>query len=725
MRKQIAFLLLVLLTACSAAPSQDASLLGTPEMQSAYMPTATSSPISTPTVDAISTARMLIQFDQATGTAAAASTSTAYAVTSTQEAKSTEAFWVGVTLAVATQQATETQIAKTEIAGTSQASFATSQSPSQTALAATQVLEQDRLQAKRIGTWTYNVGTPLIVLILCGLLLYWLFSFIQNKKSMAKAEITQKTHVHADDKGRFPLVNGNDLAGGKLINPNLQYSPVLDPNAQEALTAEQSLANTANARQLEAIRVVAASSDLMKAASASAKRSDGNSPQNKPAQMPTSNIPITKPDQPILPLITNKIKPLALPDWSMMNNSWDGKQLPYGVGVNGLYSIDPMEEPHLLIVGRTRSGKSRYGLRTVAAAALTMGYQVLFLGKRVDFYPFENHPNAKIVGVDLYNEPTRYLETLRRVAMLMKKRDDYLTERRMSIWQQTGEPQLYVVLDEFSSAVKQLNAVKAGSGNLVSMMATALVQEGGKYGINIIQVVQDATGANVDISARRNMGRMVFRLSESISSDVALGMRINPDATQLPARHFFTTLGTTSEIALGAAFAPSDDEIREFLNDHSVTAHAPMTWLDGVIVEDEQGKKHVTSENSITTPDILRDAAGRPVSATLKAAYEQAAEEDELENRIAQVWLRVRDQDRKWTGWNGLEREIYGDVKNGARQVKIKKVIANIQGVSEGEINQEIGRLVESWIATTEPTTDGTTRSTTPNIGDLGLFPAS
>lgn len=229
MKKQLAFLFLVLLTACSAAP-QSGLMLGTPGQGVTRMPTATSSPISTPTVDAVATAKMVILFDQATGTAESAATSTSLAVTSTQEAKSTEAFWVGVTLQVSTAQAIDTKAARTEIAGTAQSAFATSQPPSQTALAATQVLEADQLKSKRIGTWAYNIGIPLAFLTLCGLVLYAFFAFIQGKKSLAKAEITQRSHIKPNDKGQFPLVNANELGGGRLINPNLQYSPTLDPS---------------------------------------------------------------------------------------------------------------------------------------------------------------------------------------------------------------------------------------------------------------------------------------------------------------------------------------------------------------------------------------------------------------------------------------------------------------------------------------------------------------
>ncbi len=183
------------------------------------------------------------------------------------------------------------------------------------------------------------------------------------------------------------------------------------------------------------------------------------------------------------------------------------------------------------------------------------------------------------------------------------------------------------------------------------------------------------------------MGRMVFRLSEPKASEIALGVR-DPSATDLPARHFFSSFGNGSaDITLGAAFAPTDNEIQDFLIDRPTAAHEPMNWVDGTIVADEKTQTTQTSSSDDS--------------------------ETATEEKIASEWLSMRDA-HKWSGWNSLERAVFGEVKNGARSVKIKRVVANLQGVDVTNVNAEIERLINSW---------GTTHSamtyTTPKNDDF------
>ena len=657
-------------------------------------PTATASVTSTPTPNQVQTALAVIQLDAATSTARSAATATAYSNTSTAEAKSTQAFWVGVTLSVATDQQMGTNVVNTSAAVTSQSNWETQQPPTQTALAATQQIEAIQLRSKSLSIWIWKLGGSLGGVAFVFLAIYGLWLTIAHFQKIGSAVVSEKKQIKPDSQGRFPILPETALEGGKLINPNLMHRAALDTKAPDTLTNDQALGNTVSARKLEMVRNVANSPAMARAAANIMK------PQPK-SEMPDANMQISKPDQ---ALLTSKLTPFALPDWSMLNNVWDGKLLPYGIGSNGLLLADPMEDPHWLLVGRTRSGKSRYGLRTVATAALTMGYQVLFIGKRVDFYPFEGHANAKIVGVDLLNDPGKYLETLRRVALLMKERDDYLTSRHLSMWQQTGLPQLFVVLDEFSSAVKQLNTMKSGAGNLVSSMATALIQEGGKYGLNIIQVVQDATGANVDISARRNMGRMVFRVSEQTASDVALGVRGDPSAVGLPARHFLSVIGNDTSVVYGAAFAPSDDEVKQFLQSRPVSAHAPMNWIEGDIVE---------SSVSAVTDGITRDAQGRQISQSLADAHSKA---DEV-IKIQDLYLGFINRKMR-PSLAEIERAVYGRT-GGSFHTNVKKAIADLEQVGVDELAGVIANRVQEWGATTQATTTASTTETMPKIGGI------
>ena len=575
---------------------------------------------------------------------------------------------VGTSTALMAVQLNSTQAKREQIAGTPTALVLT-----QTAYAPTQNAIEKTQRANTIFTYGSRVLGLVFLIALAGLIVIGLWRLIETWQF-------NNTRMKPNERGQFDIVPEKVIPGkaGNLVNANLQHRV---NSATDDLTAEQALGNKNFERMKEVEFAKAVQPIVNKQNNRTSSKGDGS--ESFPMQ--TSNIPMSKVE---LPALVKRQDVLALPDWSMLTNGWDGKKVPYGANANGLLLADPTNEPHWLIVGRTRTGKSRYGLRTIAASALTMGYQVLFIGKRVDFYPFETHPNAKIVGVDLYNNPMKYFETLRCVAMLMKERDDYLTERRMSIWQQTGRPQLYVVLDEFSSAVKQLNATKPGAGNLVSSMATALIQEGGKYGINVIQVVQDATGASVDISARRNMGRMVFRVSEQTASDVALGVRGNPSAVGLPIRHFLSVIGEDTGVVMGAAFAPSDEEVREFLSARPVTAHEPMDWIDGVASEVEERKPEPTAkpifENNEKTPQA----------------------------KIVDLWVAYLSR-QEVPSLAEIERQVYGKT-GGSYHNNVKKAIADFEGCAVDEVAGVIAQKVEEWQSTTLGTTTGATTAPTP-----------
>lgn len=719
--------LMILLSACGAvgqdpisfAPPDVKEQVAFPPALASSTPVATSTITPTPTPNAVQTALVVIEIDRATSTAAAAATSTQEARLSTQEARATEAFWVNVTLSVSTQQAYDRHIAETASAATAQANWKTQQPPTQTALAATQIIEQDQFNSKRWATWIGNVGGAIAGMAALAVLVYGFYGLIKWLQKRGDANIQDKSQIKPDPQGRYPVIPEDAIPGKtkRVVNPNLMHRSVLDPNGKDDLTTEQALSNTANARRLEMVRSVAASPAMKGIARDLMKRSDGNGTQ------PTNGVKITKPN---MPLLTHQQESLPLPDWSVLANSWDGKKLPYGVGTRGLLLADPAEEPHWLIVGRTRSGKSRYGLRTIAAAALTMGYQVLFVGEHVDFFPFEGHPNAKIVDIDLNNDPGKYLEILRRVSILMSERNSYLIEHRQSTWQQAGMPELYVVLDEFSSAIKQLNVFKSGAGNLVSTMATVLIQKGGKYGINVIQVAQDATGTNIDITGRRNMGRMVFRVSEQKSSDVALGVNGEPSAMGLPRRHFLSSIGDSPDITLGVAFAPSDEEIQAFLKERSVPAQPPMDWVDGIArnipIETKPISDPVDAETFLSS--LPKNEDGLPITIAQANARKQADEIIQREDKILSLYLDYLERKEK-PNLAAIAREVFdrknGESTGGTFYGTVAKVLADYERVSVEELAGKIAEHVAAWNATTSGATTG---ENVPGMPVPGPIPA-
>lgn len=105
-------------------------------------------------------------------------------------------------------------------------------------------------------------------------------------------------------------------------------------------------------------------------------------------------------------------------------------------------------------------------------------------------------------------------------------------------------------------------------------------------------------------------------------------------------------------------------------------------------------------------------------------AQEKTDAEIALEEKISSTWLALRET-KEWRGWNWIERAVYGEVKNGARSKKIKRVVAGLQGVEvenddklNAAINAEIDRLVATW-GTTHYATTATTGAKSPDSAGL------
>jgi hypothetical protein len=678
--------------------------LATPSANFSPTPVVT----STPTVDEVGTALAVIQIDRATSTARAASTATSFAITSTSEAQATNGFWVGVTLSIATERGNETKIANMESSQSTKSAHETEYPITRTAVSGTQVIEQTQLNSQIAATWVRNIGFAVSVVVFIWLLLYGFYQLIKYGQKRANVDIVRKSRIQPDEKtGKFPLVPANEL-NGNLVNPNLQVKPVLDPHTtNDGLSNDQALANVTHAREMETVRAVApAMAELLK--SQPAKRSNGN---GNGVSMPTANLKITKPipTMPNPPRELPQYPDLPLPGLEYLNN-WDGKLLPFGVNDRAaMMQVDPTVRPHFMVIGRSGSGKTISSIRPMVACWLAMGGSVVAMGKRVDFMPFANHPNFKLLAVDVRKDAQKYVALLQTLTAQMDIRDQLLASKNKSTWDQFGGQPTLTVIDDYSSAIERMPKKQAGE---VVSEVKALALDGRKYGLNLLIGLQSPTWDNISPVIRSNMARIVYSV-DALYSRIALDA---PGAEKLPVQwNFLTRLTDDASLQHGVGFRLFDEEIDAFLASRPVSQNEPLNWVIDAEAQDISEEKPVTKETPTYHPDIYD--ASKPISATLATAYQEAMDEIAIEDKIAAAWLAMREA-HTWNGWNALEREVYGEVKNGARSVKLKNIVAGLQGVEAANVNAEIEQLVASW-GTTRSTTDG---PTTPNQERSGDF---
>mgnify|MGYP001562268024 CR=1 FL=1 len=265
----------------------------------------------------------------------------------------------------------------------------------------------------------------------------------------------------------------------------------------------------------------------------------------------------------------------ALPQeaaWRMMND-WRGGGLPLGMGASGLLLADPETSPHLLMAGTSGSGKTRYGLRPLIAAALADGWQVaIFDRSGLDFLPFRNHPNASLA---LLQDPAEAIGYLQSLYAEVEKRFEILREAGVSTWgrlEGDHDPRVLAVFDEFSNLA---DALPAAEREELWRGARMIAAEGRKAGVHLALALQDPTARSIDLRIRRNCTPLSFRVKDGEASRVILGAS---GAEALPPRHFLTVLG---ELRHGMAFAPDDGEIAAFIAARQPSVHPSPSWLVG------------------------------------------------------------------------------------------------------------------------------------------------
>jgi hypothetical protein len=469
----------------------------------------------------------------------AAATSTAQAWAMQVETQRQEAI-----LSTSVAQATSTQAAQTT---------STAWSMTQTPMAAEQIVRDLELAKKQKELKWAELLTPLRVIFLTALGLLSLFGLVLGIAwafvQFVPVYVARKRIVKEDRGERTIHVGANSLTRVDLMpEPTVTFQRdgtvvssggMADEYAQERITA--------NAAKVKAVQGYAPGTRILK----------GTVPQvAEPVQLPA-------PDQ------SRQMFPR--PSWSLMDQWNSAKGLPYGASVNGLETMRLENHPHVGVLGKTGSGKSRRFLRPFIAAALASGQQVIIVGKQVDFWPFAKHPNATLVPIrelTIEHEAEKYVAFLHAAVMEMNRRDMELTKHRQSTWAIAGRENTLIVLDELGNALDLMPKAQAEQSY---RYIRGLTKEGRKVGFNIVFATQRAKGFR-DIMTQ--VGRAVFFVEDEQESRFALGVT---GAETLTEGYFYSKFGS---LKLTAAFEPTDDELTSFLAAHQVAPLQPQTWID-------------------------------------------------------------------------------------------------------------------------------------------------
>lgn len=396
---------------------------------------------------------------------------------------------------------------------------------------------------------------------------------------------------------------------------------------------------------------------------------------------------LENPERPALPAPDEEQDPILidypLPEWNDWMQNWKPGFLALGVNGNGLLQIDPLRDSHLLFAGTTGSWKTRGGARVVITCALASGWQVIIAGKQLDYQVFGEHPNAHLVPFSFLKDPTKAIDLLRAVYAEIERRDKMMSRSNYGLWKDTGQTHTMVVIDEFSNLADACEDIDPARRKELWRWARMDTAEARKYGINMIYLLQDPTAQSIDLKIRRNTTPIMFRVKDYVSSRTLLNVS---GAEMLADRHFLTK---TIRLESAAAFAPTDDEIRQFLRAHPVQTADQPAWIDGVLVPDpalEDGKQ-----------DQISGPAQEPG---------EIAQSDSVSD-----WLHSLDD----KSYRVIELHLAGGKSN----TEIGRLV---YGTSNGTISHNVRTVIEEYERRNKGTT--TTTTTTPKMPDLGTVAA-
>lgn len=285
---------------------------------------------------------------------------------------------------------------------------------------------------------------------------------------------------------------------------------------------------------------------------------------------------------------------MALPHWDLMRD-WNGQADPLGFGKRGLIT-SKSSSLHLMISGKSGSGKTRFMLRTITTADLSKGTIVIDLGgpASVGFGVFRNHPNFYTAPV---HTPRDIVPCLQSIYEEMKERKAVIGGMDTD-WEHWGSqpprPFVTLLMDELGNMAEDLFYDKDDKrhelwGEMWSLI-TRIGNEGRKVGIRFAAALQNPTSDSVDLRFRRNCTLVSFQLGDKSQSSAFLG---STGAEQLTEGHF---MARVESVLFGGGFCPSDDEIMAYLRGRQVREAEPSKWIDAVVTKQVEGPREAPAQ---------------------------------------------------------------------------------------------------------------------------------
>jgi DNA segregation ATPase FtsK/SpoIIIE, S-DNA-T family len=196
--------------------------------------------------------------------------------------------------------------------------------------------------------------------------------------------------------------------------------------------------------------------------------------------------------------------------------------------------VELLEDPHLLVMGETGSGKSVYLRSVLSFLYFKLGDRGEFiLGdlKRSEFFLFRDLPTVR--GV--YHESVKLKAALKKVDEEMTRRGDLFDAAEVpnikDYEKETGIklPYLVVAIDEVA-LLKDDTAVMDYLERISSI--------GRSLGVILILSMQRADADVLDGKLKVNLtNRAIFRTADKINSNIGLGGGVDADASTIPKKH--------------------------------------------------------------------------------------------------------------------------------------------------------------------------------------------
>lgn len=489
--------------------------------------------------------------DQATEQASAHLTTTALAehqATLAAEANQAATASAGIT-AIARANADRTSTAVTNVQATgTQAVVET-----QTTIALR--LQDAEAQRAHVALWVNLI--LLVLLIIGGLAVLFYFG-----KAAVDVLRKQGSAVRYGPNGVNALVVLDNGRGQEVINPLTNTAGITRLDGQGGLIANELDPSVRLLAMMAAMRIMLEQ----------ATHSPFAPPHGRPAQRdrwavgpysheretgaldaPTSPRAIpARPSPASSPHLPNVALPPEAP-WRLLDD-WRGGLLPIGLGPRGLLQADPDLHAHLLVAGRTGTGKSRRLLKPLIALALADGWQVVVFDRaNLHFRLFGAHPNAHLVTVE---DPEALASHVVAIHGEVSQRFKRLAGAGAERWSLEFGPRVLVVVDDYGILSDMLSPTER---KLLWLYTRRLIADSRKSGVHLVLVVQSPTWQSFDLGIRRNMTPIAFAVNDSDSSRTILDA---PGAESLAQRRFLVKLDVLTP---GVAFDPSDEQLAGLL----------------------------------------------------------------------------------------------------------------------------------------------------------------